>query len=495
MSYNGSGTFVINSTGQPVVTGTVISSSTFNAFTADIGTGLSTAITKNGQTTTTALIPFAFGISAAVSSSFAAGTVAAPSIYLATDTGTGFYRIGANNNGYSVSGTKLLDFSSALLAITGAATVSTTLGVTGATTLSSALTYGGVTLSNAVTGTGNMVLSASPTLTGTVSGATINASVGFNGVLGGSTPAAASVTTLTASGIVTLQSSTNPNSRNLATKNLIYNEGTAGNAGIEFKNLTSGNLQYLTIESGDVMTFGAQAGQKFNYSGVTKLETTSAGAAITGTLGVTGVTTIGGNAATNNIAIINATQGATMQWQEAGTAKLYVTAGAGFNAFSLGDIGMGSTGSLKLAGSNAIAVTIANGTSTGMRFNGYGAGALTTDASGNITATSDESIKTEIRPFIAGIAELALINPILHGYTKESGLDTKRNDYAGFSAQNVLAAIPQAVGKSSDGRLSLNDRPILAAAVNALKSHEFAVVKLVAEVQSLRSRVALLERN
>lgn len=176
MSYNGSGTFVINSTGQPVVTGTVISSSTFNAFTADIGTGLSTAITKNGQTTTTALIPFAFGISAAVSSSFAAGTVAAPSIYLATDTGTGFYRIGANNNGYSVSGTKLLDFSSALLAITGAATVSTTLGVTGATTLSSALTYGGVTLSNAVTGTGNMVLSASPTVTGTLSAAAITAS-------------------------------------------------------------------------------------------------------------------------------------------------------------------------------------------------------------------------------------------------------------------------------------------------------------------------------
>ena len=63
MSYNGSGTFVINSTGQPVVTGTVISSSTFNSLTADLGTGLSTAITKDGQTTTTALIPFAAGVS------------------------------------------------------------------------------------------------------------------------------------------------------------------------------------------------------------------------------------------------------------------------------------------------------------------------------------------------------------------------------------------------------------------------------------------------
>ena len=57
MSYNGSGTFVINSAGQPVVTGTVITTTAFNALTADLGTGLSTAITKDGQTTPTANIP------------------------------------------------------------------------------------------------------------------------------------------------------------------------------------------------------------------------------------------------------------------------------------------------------------------------------------------------------------------------------------------------------------------------------------------------------
>lgn len=57
MSYNGSGTFLINSTGQPVVSGTVISSSVFNALTTDLANGLSTAITKDGQTTVTANIP------------------------------------------------------------------------------------------------------------------------------------------------------------------------------------------------------------------------------------------------------------------------------------------------------------------------------------------------------------------------------------------------------------------------------------------------------
>ena len=57
MSFNGSGTFLINTAGQPVVTGTVISSTAFNALTADLATGLSTCLTKDGQTTPTANIP------------------------------------------------------------------------------------------------------------------------------------------------------------------------------------------------------------------------------------------------------------------------------------------------------------------------------------------------------------------------------------------------------------------------------------------------------
>ena len=78
MSYNGSGTFQINTSGQPVVAGTVISSTAFNALTADLATGLSTAITKDGQTTTTARIPFAAGINSSLatdSSSTATGSI------------------------------------------------------------------------------------------------------------------------------------------------------------------------------------------------------------------------------------------------------------------------------------------------------------------------------------------------------------------------------------------------------------------------------------
>lgn len=58
MSYNGSGVFVVNSAGQPVVASTLITVAAFNAFTADVASGLSNAICKDGQTTVSAHIPF-----------------------------------------------------------------------------------------------------------------------------------------------------------------------------------------------------------------------------------------------------------------------------------------------------------------------------------------------------------------------------------------------------------------------------------------------------
>lgn len=58
MSFSG-GTFTINTAGQPVVTGTTISNTAFNVLTADLATGLSTAVLKDGTQTVTANIPMA----------------------------------------------------------------------------------------------------------------------------------------------------------------------------------------------------------------------------------------------------------------------------------------------------------------------------------------------------------------------------------------------------------------------------------------------------
>lgn len=59
MSFNGAGVFSINSAGQPVVDGTTIDASVFNALTTDLASGLSTCLTKDGQQTVTANIPMA----------------------------------------------------------------------------------------------------------------------------------------------------------------------------------------------------------------------------------------------------------------------------------------------------------------------------------------------------------------------------------------------------------------------------------------------------
>lgn len=75
MSFS-SGVFSINSTGQPVVTGTVISSTVFNAFTADIATGLSTCVLKDGTQTITGNIP----MSSSKFTGLAAGTASGNSI-------------------------------------------------------------------------------------------------------------------------------------------------------------------------------------------------------------------------------------------------------------------------------------------------------------------------------------------------------------------------------------------------------------------------------
>jgi hypothetical protein len=94
MSYNGTGTFNINTAGQPVVTGTTITSTAFNLLTADLATGLTTALTKDGQTTPTANIPLGgfkiTGLGAGTVATDAAqyGQLQANATTIATVTGT-----------------------------------------------------------------------------------------------------------------------------------------------------------------------------------------------------------------------------------------------------------------------------------------------------------------------------------------------------------------------------------------------------------------------
>jgi len=633
MSYNGSGTFVINSTGQPVVTGTVISSSTFNAFTADIGTGLSTAITKNGQTTTTALIPFAFGISAGVSSSFAAGTVAAPSIYLATDTGTGFYRIGANNNGYSVSGTKLLDFSSALLAVTGAGTFSTTLGVTGTSTLgvvtagaTSVTTLGatGVVSTTArsmlvqpttatndgsykVTNTGGtlfvglddsaaaafgtagnygtviyrpngtgLAISRTSTVDLAISSAgVVNIPGGLNNtILGATTPAAASVTTLAASSTTRPQGKFSYN----GTSGLFLSDATTGayvSWQIGASEYIGGALSFTpstaiggTTFTTPVMSIAA-TGLSITGTGTFNVSATnpvvinrsstdpSYGVIsfnnVVTTAGMLGVLAGGDsnlylNAPTggkvlqriNSVAITDVSstglavtgalsaQGAGVLLAKNNTSDgVYVVGGnISYNAFSISDYGIGSVGALKFASNNAINMTLdASGNllvgvnagaasfrarfywstaagqnglmledgsdSSGTAFlyfseNGTGIGSVTrvgATAAVIYNTTSDYRLKNVIGAVSGQGERIDALKPI--DYKWKSGDLNSR----GFLAHEFQKVYPNSVTGEKDA-VDSDGKPKYQA-MQASTSE--VIADIVAEVQSLRSRVALLE--
>lgn len=315
MSFS-AGTFSINSTGQPVVAGTTISASVFNALTSDLATGLSTCMLKDGTQTATAGI------------GFFAGTVSLPGIYFGTDTATGLYRIGLNNTGYSINGTKLLDLSSALVGITGALTVSTT------TTLSGALTYGGVTLSNAVTGTGNMVLSASPTFTGTLGAAAITASstltlsgtaaniaLGSNFISNGGTDAGLSLDAsnnatfsagVTASGVVTQGAASN--------EGLTIQPYTAGGySAIYSRAITPGNTNFSYATNGATSYVNGTTSSILGVVGSNIVTATSAGASVTGTLGVSSTITVTAPSAYALIANGSATSGQSAYFDQKNT--------------------------------------------------------------------------------------------------------------------------------------------------------------------------------
>lgn len=133
-------------------------------------------------------------------------------------------------------------------------------------------------------------------------------------------------------------------------------------------------------------------------------------------------------------------------------------------------------------------------TTGSVRFASLGsAGAnLITDADGNVTVSSDERLKDVQGTFTRGLAALQGVNPITYRWNSVSGLETK-GLYTGFSAQNIRANIPEAVGTDSRGYLTLSDRPILAAAVNAIKELNLSVTGIMERVSGLEERVSSLE--
>lgn len=108
------------------------------------------------------------------------------------------------------------------------------------------------------------------------------------------------------------------------------------------------------------------------------------------------------------------------------------------------------------------------------------AGTASIDASGNLTTSSDATLKEVVSAFTRGLADLkAMDGPVMYRWLTEiaDGVDAQ---YAGWIAQGVAKGVPEAVHQGRDGLCSLNDRAILAAVFNG-------VLELLARVEALEA--------
>jgi len=121
------------------------------------------------------------------------------------------------------------------------------------------------------------------------------------------------------------------------------------------------------------------------------------------------------------------------------------------------------------------------GSGGGMQLSTYGAGTLVTDASGNITASSDSSLKTKVDKKISGLDEVLELQPRAYYWNKESEIQEEKRIEFGFFADEVKDIIPEAAPLHKDGSYGLIDRGIIAALVNSVQ-------ELKAEIEILKSK-------
>jgi hypothetical protein len=151
MPRNGSGTMSVSNS---FTSGATISSTAMNANFTDFASEVTGSLPRDGQ--------------AAMTGQFksASGSVTAPGITFSADLDCGFYRIGADNIGFSIGGVKLWDLGSAAATITGTLTATTVAA-------SSAMTKGGVSVEAFASGT-VMLFAQTTAPTGWTKGSTHN---------------------------------------------------------------------------------------------------------------------------------------------------------------------------------------------------------------------------------------------------------------------------------------------------------------------------------
>lgn len=311
MAFNGSGTYV-RSHDWTTDLGNAVPVTASRMDTEDDGfaTGLSNTICRDGQSTTTARIPFASGLSAA------AGTTASVAYAQTSDNNTGLYFPAADQWGLVAGGTATITSTSTTV------TVPVAFAVTGATTLSSSLALTGDLAINTnkftvTASSGNTLIAGTASITGDVAvntnKFTVAASSGNTAIAG----------TLGVTGATTLSSTL-----------------ASGNTTITGTLAASGNVAINT----DKFTVTAASGN-----------TAVAGTlAVTGASTLTGATSVTGALTANNAAGVAARNTAKAFAFFTTDGSAVVTVQASFNVTSIATATVGGQNGFRVTLTNAL---------------------------------------------------------------------------------------------------------------------------------------------
>lgn len=284
LAFNGSGTFNrVHSWATDKTNTVVVTASRMDAEDDGFATGLSTTICKDGQTVTTARIPFVLGTSAL------AGSVSSVSYGFTNDLNTGLYSPAADGWALAAGGTKTLSSTATALTMTGTLTLSGALTVSsgGITVVASGITItaGGLSIAaDGATVTGNSTIAGTLGVSSnfavntdkfTVAGASGNTVVaGTLGVTGAATITGA----LSAAGVIS-----GP-------------DGLVSAPAYTFSNDSNSGIFRVGADAFGLACGGAEVA-RFTASGV----------AVTGTLSSTGAATLSSTLAVTGAATLSST--------------------------------------------------------------------------------------------------------------------------------------------------------------------------------------------
>jgi hypothetical protein len=141
-------------------------------------------------------------------------------------------------------------------------------------------------------------------------------------------------------------------------------------------------------------------------------------------------------------------------------------------------------------GSATLAVTIDS--SQDIQFNGtnyQSSGALSTDASGNVTTASDARLKDIIGKSKAGLKEVLKLYGSVWKWNEKSGYETE-HEYEGFTTQSVEPYVPNAVGHRGDGMGTLQPAAILPAFAQSFRDMVDLIEGMGRKISALEAKVA-----